>query len=100
MWPERLCHTRVSGGKELACNLRREGATCQGGCEMDKKSLRTHNRRKAERIRDARNQAAERPQLGIAMANRQGGSAKAPLEKRFLGMKSQSVSKFGGISAL
>ena len=68
MWPERLCHTRVSGGKELACNLRREGATCQGGCEMDKKSLRTHNRRKAERIRDARNQDAERPQLGIAMA--------------------------------
>ena len=39
---------------------------------MDNKSLRTHNRRKAERIRDARNQAAERPQLGIAMANRQG----------------------------
>ena len=35
---------------------------------MDKKSLRTRNRRKVERIRDARNQAAERPQLGIAMA--------------------------------
>ena len=33
-----------------------------------KESLRTRNRREAERIRDARNQAAERPNLGIAMA--------------------------------
>ena len=34
----------------------------------ERESLRTRNRREAERIRDARNQAAERPNLGIAMA--------------------------------
>ena len=34
----------------------------------ERESLRTRNRREAERIRDARNQAAERRHLGIAMA--------------------------------
>jgi len=33
-----------------------------------RESLKTSNRREAARIRDARNQAAERPGLGIAMA--------------------------------
>jgi hypothetical protein len=40
----------------------------QDAQNRQKESLHTRSRREAERIRDARNQAVERPNLGIAMA--------------------------------
>ena len=48
---------------------RRQGVFyLQDARTRQKESLRTSDRREAERIRDARNQVAERPNLGIALA--------------------------------
>jgi hypothetical protein len=40
----------------------------QDATTRQKESLKTCDRREAERVRDARNQVAERPTLGISMA--------------------------------
>ena len=40
----------------------------QDGHTRERESLRTRSRREAERIREARNQAAERTNIGFAMA--------------------------------